>query len=384
MPPPGTYAVSFGDVPRHPTPPGTRVVVRDRQPSHATGSYAADEFPWTRQFGGSFDDGALELAADPSGLYVVGLLTDVAPDGTAVRGTDAFIRKLDAADETPWADTFGTPEDDVAFAVDVREGDAFVGGRTWGEFPGQTRGGFRDEFLRRYDTGGNEVWTRQFGTIGDNAAFAVRADATGLYVAGSEGIAQPGQESGPNAFVARLDLDGNPIWKDVFGSGVSNAAVDLAVDPTGVYAVGSYRTSIIGGSTAFVRKYAHDGANVLWEPRFGGVYGVAVASGPRRRRLRRRVDVGRARGPAGRGKRRRVPPPLRRRRRGGLDPPDRDGRRRRRNRRVRPRDRGDRGRRDDRCARGSDEDRLRRRLRPDVRHRGDRAGDPPVWRRLAS
>ena len=44
------------------------------------------------------------------------------------------------------------------------DGWIYVAGGTNGEMPGQTRAGKIDGYLIRYDTDGNLVWARQFGT----------------------------------------------------------------------------------------------------------------------------------------------------------------------------------------------------------------------------
>ena len=43
-------------------------------------------------------------------------------------------------------------------------GNIIVGGLTEGSFPGYTNVGYSDAFIRKYDSSGNEVFTRQFGT----------------------------------------------------------------------------------------------------------------------------------------------------------------------------------------------------------------------------
>ena len=43
----------------------------------------------------------------------------------------------------------------------------YIGG---GTLPGQTTAGGIDAFVRKYDPNGTEMWTRQFGTAGDDFA----------------------------------------------------------------------------------------------------------------------------------------------------------------------------------------------------------------------
>jgi hypothetical protein len=61
----------------------------------------------------------------------------------------------------------------------------YVVGNASGALPGQTySGGSYDAFIRKYDLGGTELWTRQFGTSGFDNASGVAVDTTGVYVVG--------------------------------------------------------------------------------------------------------------------------------------------------------------------------------------------------------
>jgi hypothetical protein len=72
----------------------------------------------------------------------------------------------------------------------------YVFGAVSGALPGQTyAGGPDDVFLRKYDPAGHELWTRQFGTAGDDFPMAgpVAIDDTGVYVAGWTNGTLPGE-----------------------------------------------------------------------------------------------------------------------------------------------------------------------------------------------
>src|SRR5262245_1827914 len=70
-----------------------------------------------------------------------------------------------------WLHQFGTATSDEAsdVAVDASR-NVYVVGNTDDALPGQAAVGGVDLFLRKYDSAGNEVWTRQFGTAGDDRA----------------------------------------------------------------------------------------------------------------------------------------------------------------------------------------------------------------------
>src|SRR5437773_1736936 len=88
------------------------------------------------------------------------------------RQAGRFCRPIPGAARTElWTRQFGTAGDDSVGAIAVDAAGVYVVTR---ELTGA--------FVRKYDAAGNELWTRQFGTAGPLAAVAV--DASGLYVAG--------------------------------------------------------------------------------------------------------------------------------------------------------------------------------------------------------
>ena len=83
---------------------------------------------------------------------------------------------------------------------------------------GQT---FLDAFVRKYNSNGTELWTRQFGTSSDDRAGGISVDASGgVYVAGNtrgtlssaDGVAQISTGMGNDAFVRKYDADGSELW----------------------------------------------------------------------------------------------------------------------------------------------------------------------------
>src|SRR5262245_33453980 len=94
------------------------------------------------------------------------------------------------------------PGDDPARAADS-DGNIYVAGDLFNVLPRQASFGAVDAYLRKYDAVGNEMWTRQFGSAGDDRAYGVAVDVSGVYVVGSM--------SG-DAFVRKYDADGNELW----------------------------------------------------------------------------------------------------------------------------------------------------------------------------
>ena len=170
------------------------------------------------------------------------------PANGSGRSGDAFVLKYDTSGNEKWALQFGSSAKAGARGVAVDgAGNVYVAGDTSGALPGQTSAGGRDAFVRKYDSSGNEMWTHQFGSSGDDFARGVAVDGAGnAYVAGEGAL--PGQTSagGRDAFVRKYDSDGNEMWTHQFGSG-RNFAHGVVVDGTGDIYVGGYAAGPLPG-----------------------------------------------------------------------------------------------------------------------------------------
>lgn len=234
---------------------------------------------WRRTFSTARIDDAYAVAVDATGVYVGGWAGGPLPGQVFAGGDDdAVLRKYDHDGNEIWTREFGTKSPEVEnygrdHIIDlVLTADAiYLAGDTEGPLPGQVYLGASDAFLRKYDKAGNELWTRQFGTVDFDGPSAVVADATGVYIAGHTGPAGPDRFQ---AYVRKYDHSGSLLWVREFGApGVGNYVGGMAIDPTGIYISGSTRGAIpgqtwIGLQDSFLRKYSTDGAE-LWTRQFG-------------------------------------------------------------------------------------------------------------------
>ena len=103
----------------------------------------AQTVQWIRQFGTSGNNQARGVAVDSTGVYVAGSVSsDALPNQTSAGGSDAFVRKYDSNGLELWTRQFGTARNDDAYGVSVDSTGVYVVGRTEGALPGQVlRGG---------------------------------------------------------------------------------------------------------------------------------------------------------------------------------------------------------------------------------------------------
>jgi hypothetical protein len=217
-------------------------------------------------FGSDGHDSATSVAADASGIVVVGWSTGVFA-GQAFAGgpQDAFVVRFDTAGVLTWTREFGTSGSDAATAVAIGpDGAVLVAGQAGGPLAGSA-GGPHDAFVRKYNAEGGAQWTRQFGvgTTGAASASGVAVDATGaVYVAGWVQGALPGATPGGrgDAFLRKYDAAGVEVWTRQFGGVDHDQATTVTVDAAGdVYVAAQIDQRSGDAGTTVVRRYRPSG-----------------------------------------------------------------------------------------------------------------------------
>jgi hypothetical protein len=211
---------------------------------------------WVRQFGSTESDYGFGVAADPAGVVVTGLTLGSLPGQTSYGGFDAFVVAVAPDGTRRWTHQLGTAGNNDAFGASIFGGVVYVSGSTEKALPGQTDHGSVDAFVRAYTTDGSGLWTRQFGTDKADAAVAVAADATGIYVTGTTygRFGHQPDRYRSDVFVRAFDASGGGMWTSQFGSPGFDTGWSVSTDDTGiVYVAGDF----LGGSSpaeAFVAQ----------------------------------------------------------------------------------------------------------------------------------
>jgi hypothetical protein len=229
----------------------------------------------TRQFGTSADEEAYTASADSTGNVYVSGYTRGPLAGANHGGQDGYVRKYDSAGTVQWTRQFGTSSDDMNTFVSADNlGNVFVAGMTFGSLDGPNAGSL-DDFIRKYDTSGNLIWAKQFGTSAIESILGVTNDGVGnVYITGQSfgNLAGPGAGSS-DAFVAKYNSSGTQQWIRQFGSAGIDIPENLFVDSTGsVFVTGLTKGNLqgvnAGGNDIFVSKLDALG-NVSWTQQLG-------------------------------------------------------------------------------------------------------------------
>lgn len=206
---------------------------------------------WTRQLGARGAERIAAIATEGRSVWIAGT-TDGPFAGRAIGGVDGFVGTFTRTGEVGWITRFGTAADEDLRGVVVRPGKIFVGGTTSGVFPGATAQGGLDGFVRRLDPTGAEVWTRQFGSAGDERVAGVGVTSTGVLVAGATNGPLPDAAliGETDAFLLKYSSKGAQMWTVQFGTDDFDAGLALTVGSSAAYVGGETHGAFEGHGNA--------------------------------------------------------------------------------------------------------------------------------------
>ena len=234
---------------------------------------------WIKQLGTSDGDDAQSVAVGKDGSVLITGYTSGTLDGNTSAGlNDVVIAKYDMNGNRIWARQFGTPGYDIGRSVAVDgSGNSFITGSVDGSLDSNPYMGQPDIFLAKYDANGNKLWTWQYRTLGWDDGIGVAVDGNGnIFVSGTtEGPPNGESAAGTDLFLAKFDTNGNRLWTRQFGTPPAYSsgfavAVDVSgnVIVTGYTSIGLHGNASAGSMDIFLAKYDTNG-NRLWTKQHG-------------------------------------------------------------------------------------------------------------------
>ncbi len=261
-------------------------------------SASAQTAQWVKQMGqGGISNG---VSSDAAGnAYATGIVSNLGLfDNISIpcNTSDVFLTKYDSLGNILWATVGGGPLLDQANDVTTdASGNSYVVGAIQTNAPNPTAkfgnfvltgNGDYDWLIVKYDTGGNVVWAKNYGSTAGDTANGVVLDTSGnVYVVGYysgtmtvQGVTLT-SKSLFDIFLAKMDSNGNLLWIKSAGGTGQDIAHKVVVDGQGnVGLVGEFQNTAFFGSRtvkavglgdAFIAKYDAAGNN-LWVHSGGG------------------------------------------------------------------------------------------------------------------
>lgn len=202
--------------------------------------YAADGSGlYYRELGSNYSTQINSIAIDKNdNIFVVGATKESLEYGYMINGyEDIFVAKYNSAGDQLWIRQYGSSAGDLAVAVAVIGDHALVTGYTYGAITGNTGGGAPDVFVSRFDANGNRLWTRQFPPDYSTVyGAAIAVDQWGDFYVAAYGGSTEGMLSQGLADVIIYkfgDYDyENPyrLWSKMFGGSKGEWVAAMAID----------------------------------------------------------------------------------------------------------------------------------------------------------
>ena len=243
---------------------------------------SSGEKQWTKQFGTPWVDYGESVTTDSSGnIYVTGYTQGVFDGGENRGWEDVFLVKLDSSGEGKWTKQFGSIWNDQGKSVTTdSSGNIYVTGHTEKEFDGNKNIGKEDIFLVKFNSYGEKIWTKQWGTPHHDKGKSVTTDSSGnIYVVGDTKGGMDGNKNlggRKDIFLVKFDSFGKRQWTKQWGSYSDDYGESVTVNKLGnIYVTGKKGTS--GKDRNFLKKFNPSGGT-KWNKRFGqyssSTYGV--------------------------------------------------------------------------------------------------------------
>lgn len=234
---------------------------------------------WIRQLTTPLDNKALGVAVDSIGnSYITGYFYNAFDGSPPSALPHAFAAKFDSLGQQLWFQQFGTTGTDIPHAIAVdAQGNIFVAGDTTGSFAGFTNLGYYDVFLAKLDSTGVPTWIKQIGSDSPDSQSGLVLDLAGnAYITGTTNgsFNQNATIGYEDLFIVKYNTSGNNVWSRQYGTSYVDHSTTIALDTTGnIYIGGDTVGNFNGGSLPengdiFIMKLTPDGQK-LWTQQIG-------------------------------------------------------------------------------------------------------------------
>jgi uncharacterized delta-60 repeat protein len=216
---------------------------------------------WARSFGGSADDilnAPIHQTSD--GGYIVAGVTYSFGSG----GSDFWIMKLNSNGEVDWQKTYGGSGYDEAFSIkQTNDGGYVVAGKT-----ASFGAGDYDCWILKLSQTGTIEWQKAYGGTQEDYAISIEQTSDGGYV--TAGVTKSFGAGAEDAWVLKLDSDGNIQWQKVYGGSDSDYVWSIQQTSDGSYIIAG-ETKSFGDATdnGWILKLSSSG-DIEWQRIYGG------------------------------------------------------------------------------------------------------------------
>lgn len=212
---------------------------------------------WVSVYGGNKYDRGTGITQTPDKGYVVCGNTSSYGSGN----TDIYLLKIDSVGKYQWQHTLGDYNIDQAYSVQLTQDSGFI---ICGYTNSFGAGGY-DAYIVKTDPNGIFEWQKTFGENDwDFAYWAEQTDDGGYIVCGES--YRDGKNS--DGYAVKTNSSGDTLWTRTFGTTGEDAFKEVHQTSDGGFVFGGYTTSSTGDKDFFLLKTDPSGG-LEWEKTFG-------------------------------------------------------------------------------------------------------------------
>lgn len=195
------------------------------------------------------------MPTSDGGYLLVGMTMNNTPGDS-----DIYVVKTDYLGNITGTTTFGGPMPDYAYSfIPTNDNNYFVLGFTMSYGAGSY-----DVWLLKIDPACNVLWSKTYGTSGQDVGNQIVPTADGNYMITGR--------SNNDALLIKIDPQGNELWRKTYGGALYETSHSVAQSADGGFIlVGQTFSFGAGGADIYVIKTDASG-NLSWQKTFGGSY----------------------------------------------------------------------------------------------------------------
>ncbi|MBT7497566.1 PQQ-binding-like beta-propeller repeat protein, partial [Candidatus Woesearchaeota archaeon] len=228
---------------------------------------------WTKSLGGNNNDVGRSIVETSDGGFVVTGYTQSYGDG----GVDVLLAKFNSSGNELWTKSVGGASVEWGYDVIEISGGFVVTGYTHSYGSSDA-----DVLLIKFDSSGNELWTKYLSGNSDDEGHAVVEASDGGFVVTGRTKSYGGIDI--DVLLVKFDSSGNELWTKSLGGGLTDIGESIIeTDDKGFVVSGS--TSSYGGSSADILlvKFDHLGnveglENIVSESAYSSSYSVSAVT----------------------------------------------------------------------------------------------------------
>jgi len=215
---------------------------------------------WFKHYGGTDPDWGWSIQQISGGGYIAAGTSRSYSYGSG----DFAIYKLNSGGNKIWFKHYGGIGDDQPYSTQqISDGGYILAGKT----NSYTYGGY-DIALYKLNSSGNKVWFKHYGGTQSDVANSIQQTSDGGYIVA--GNTQSYSHGNSDFAIYKLDSNGNKIWFKHYGGSNTDVASSIQQTSDGGYIVAGYGNSYTYGGHDFAIYKLDSSGNKVWFKHYGG------------------------------------------------------------------------------------------------------------------